>query len=180
MKIISGYLKGRNIKGYNIIGTRPTMSRIKESVFGIIQNNVKDSIVLDLFCGSGQLGIEAISNGSKLCYFVDNNKEIIDILKDNINKLDIINKSEIIVNDYEVSLLKFSKQNIKFNLIFSDAPYKSKVNEKILELIDKYDLLLDNGLLVLEHQEILKETNISLKLIKNKKYGDKFINIYQK
>ena len=77
MKIISGTLKGRNIKGYNLEGTRPTMDRVKESLFAIIQNKIKDSIVLDLFSGSGNLGIEAISNGAKLCYFNDMNRECI-------------------------------------------------------------------------------------------------------
>ena len=77
MRVISGSLKGRNIKGFNIEGTRPTMDRVKMSVFGSIQNYIKDSIVLDLFAGSGNLGIEAISNGCKYCYFIDNNKNAI-------------------------------------------------------------------------------------------------------
>ena len=71
MKVISGILKGRNIKGYNIEGTRPTMDRVKESLFASINSYIKNSIVLDLFAGSGNLGIEAISNGANLCYFVD-------------------------------------------------------------------------------------------------------------
>ena len=74
MKIISGTLKGRIIGNYNIEGTRPTMDRIKESVFAIIQNNLKDAIFLDLFSGTGNIGIEAISNGVSMCYFVDSNK----------------------------------------------------------------------------------------------------------
>ena len=84
MKVISGILKGRNIKGYDIEGTRPTMDRVKESIFSTIQNEIKDSIVLDLFCGSGNLGIEAISNGCKLCYFIDNNPNLPIILLFNI------------------------------------------------------------------------------------------------
>ena len=74
MKVISGLYKGRKIDGYDIDGTRPTMDRVKESIFGSIQNYVPDSIILDLFAGSGNLGIEAISNGAKYGYFVDNNK----------------------------------------------------------------------------------------------------------
>ena len=75
MKVISGTLKGRKILGYDIEGTRPTMDRVKESLFATIQEYLKDSIVLDLFAGSGNLGIEAISNGSSHCYFIDNNIE---------------------------------------------------------------------------------------------------------
>ena len=77
MKVISGILKGRNIKGYDIDGTRPTMDRVKESLFASIQDYISGSIVLDLFAGSGNLGIEAISNGSSKCYFVDNNRNCI-------------------------------------------------------------------------------------------------------
>ena len=73
LRIISGKYKGRVLKGFSIDGTRPTMDRVKESLFATIQNNLKDSVCLDLFCGSGNIGIEAISNGSSLCYFVDNN-----------------------------------------------------------------------------------------------------------
>ena len=87
MRIISGKYKGKILKGDNIEGTRPTMDRVKESLFGIIQNNINKSICLDLFAGSGSLGIEALSNGAKTCYFVDKNKIVIDVL--NINTLKI-------------------------------------------------------------------------------------------
>ena len=69
MKVISGFLRGREIKGYTIDGTRPTMDRVKESMFAIIQDYIKDSVCLDLFAGTGNLGIEAISNGAKKVYF---------------------------------------------------------------------------------------------------------------
>ena len=84
MKIISGKYKGKKIKGYDIEGTRPTMDRVKESIFGIIQGYVKDSVVLDLFAGSGSLGLEAISNGAKKLVLIDNNKKVCDVLKENI------------------------------------------------------------------------------------------------
>ena len=87
MRVISGFLKGRIIKGININGTRPTMDRVKESLFAIIQNNIKNSICLDLFAGSGSLGIEAISNGAQMSYFVDNSKIAIKTINENINNL---------------------------------------------------------------------------------------------
>ena len=89
MKVISGFLRGREIKGYTIDGTRPTMDRVKESMFASIQEYINDSLVLDLFSGSGNLGIEAISMGAKKCYFVDNGREILNILRKNINNLNI-------------------------------------------------------------------------------------------
>ena len=110
MRVISGYLKGRNIDGYDTIGTRPTMNRVKESMFASIQEYINDSLVLDLFSGSGSLGIEAISMGAKKCYFVDNGREILNILRKNINNLNIEKKSTIINRDYREALLYFKNK----------------------------------------------------------------------
>lgn len=180
MKVISGILKGRNIEGYNIDGTRPTMDRIKESLFATIQDNVKDSIVLDLFAGSGQLGIEAISNGAKLCYFIDNNKEVIKILNKNISNLNIKSNSKVLLSDWKKSLNEFSNQNLKFDLIFVDPPYDYNVYEKILEKVSTLNLLNENGLIILEHSNLkLKDSYNNLALYKEKKYGNKSVNIYK-
>ena len=168
--------KEKNYLAYNIIGTRPTMNRVKESMFASIQNYIDNSIVLDLFCGTGSLGIEALSMGASRCYFVDNNKDILRYLNKNIN-----NKSMIISKDYRDSLLYFKNNNIKFNIVLVDAPYKMKVMEEIIELVTKYDLLLDNGILVLEYSfDKLKDKYSNLELIRSKKYGDKYVNIYRK
>ena len=86
MKVISGTLKGRNIEGYNIDGTRPTMDRVKESLFAMLGQTIIDSVCLDLFAGSGNLGLEAISNGASEVYFVDHNKIAIETIKKNMNK----------------------------------------------------------------------------------------------
>lgn len=180
MRIISGFLKGRNIKGYDIEGTRPTMDRVKESVFGSIQNNLKDSICLDLFCGSGNLGIEAISNGAKLCYFVDNNINAIKVVNENIKKLDIKNYTKVLNYDYKKSLKYFNELNIKFDLIFVDPPYDYHVIEKVINYVNEYNLLNDNGLLILEFErEKLNEIYGNLNLIKQKKYSWKYVYIYK-
>lgn len=180
MRVISGFLKGRNIKGYDIDGTRPTMDRVKESMFATIQNNLKDSVCLDLFCGSGNLGIEAISNGSKLCYFIDNNIKAIKVVEENIKNLDIRKNVKILNYDYKKSLKYFNENNIKFDLIFVDPPYDYHVIEKVIRYVDEYDLLNDNGLLILEFEnEKLEEEYGKLKLIKSKKYSWKYVYIYK-
>lgn len=181
MRVISGTLKGRNILGHNIDGTRPTMDRVKESVFGTIQSYVSNSIVLDLFAGSGNLGIEAISNGAKYCYFVDNNIEAIKVIRKNINTFNIEDKSTILHNDYNKSLDYFHNSNIKFDIIFVDPPYKYEIIDKVINKVLDYDLLNENGIIVLEFQnDKLNDRYKDLKLIKNKKYGEKYIYIYQK
>lgn len=181
MRVISGYLKGRKLEGYNVETTRPTMDRVKESMFASIQDDVEEGVVLDLFCGTGSLGIEAISMNASKCYFVDNNREIINYLNKNLDNLNIKNKSIVLKKDYREALLYFKNNNIKFNIIVVDAPYKMEVMEEVINLVDNYDLLLYNGVLVMEYSyDKLKEKYSGLKLVKNKRYGEKFVSIYRK
>ena len=173
--------KEKNYLAYNTIDTRPTMNSVKESMFASIQNYIDNSIVLDLFCGTGSLGIEALSMGASRCYFVDNNKDILRYLNKNINNLGINSKSIIVSKDYRDSLLYFKNNNIKFNIVLVDAPYKMEVMEEVIELVTKYDLLLDNGILLLEYSfDKLKDKYNNLELLKSKKYSDKYVNIYLK
>jgi len=181
MRVISGYLKGRNIDGYVVETTRPTMARVKESMFASIQNNINNSVVLDLFCGSGSLGIEAISMGASKCYFVDNNRNILNYLEKNISNLNIKDKSVVISKDYKEALLYLKNNKIKFNVILVDAPYKMEVMEEVINFVTSYDLLVDDGLLVLEYSfDMLDESYGNLKIVKCKKYSDKFVSIYRK
>lgn len=181
MRVISGKLKGRVLKGYNIEGTRPTMDRVKESLFASIQDYLDKSIVLDLFAGSGNLGIEAISNGASKCYFVDNNYECIKVINDNIKDFKIDNDCIVLNKDCKVALNYFKDMNIKFDIIFIDPPYKYVINNDLLNMIINNDILNDNGIIIFEYQsdEVLENNNY-FKLLKNKKYGDKYISIYQK
>jgi len=181
MRVISGKYKGLEIKGHDILGTRPTMDRVKESLFANIQQNVKNSICLDLFAGSGALGIEALSMGAKSCYFVDNNPKAIKTVEENIKNLNIKRNTKLLNYDYKKSLKYFNETNTKFDLIFVDPPYDYHVIEKIIKYVDEYNLLNDNGLLILEFEkETLLEKYNNLTLIKSKKYSWKYVYIYKK
>lgn len=180
MRVISGYLKGQKLKGYQLTKTRPTISRIKEAIMAIINYQLKNAYVLDLFAGSGAYGIEAISNGAQQVYFVDNNKEAIITIKNNLKKLGILEKSVVLLKDYQVALSYFKQQQIKFNLIFLDPPYQSNNLITIIELMLNYNLLFPGGYFVCESKgELLNYENKQLQLIKTKKYGSKIVNIYQ-
>ena len=176
MRIISGKYKGKNLIGFDIEGTRPTMDRVKESLFAMIQNKINNSTILDLFAGSGSLGIEAISNGAKTVYFVDNNIELINIIKNNTKSMkdDII----IIKNDYQNALLDFKNKNIKLDIIFLDPPYKLNLINNCLNKILEYNLLNSDGIIVCEYENEIIE-NSKLNLIKEKKYGSKNIKIFK-
>lgn len=176
MRVISGKYKGKNLIGFDIDGTRPTMDRIKESLFGMIQNNIRDSVVLDLFAGSGSLGIEAISNGASECYFIDNNIELINIIKKNTK--DMNEKIHIIKSDYRNALELLKNSNIKFDVIFLDPPYKMNLINDCLDKIIKNGLLNKDGIIVCEYEKESINNEI-LTIIKDKKYGSKNIRIYK-
>ena len=176
MRVISGKYKGKILKGFNIDGTRPTMDRVKESLFGIIQSKIKDSVVLDLFAGSGSLGIEALSNGSSECYFVDNNIEPINILKQNIR--DIKETTHVMKSDYKIALELFKNSNIRFDIIFLDPPYKFNLINDCLNKIVEYNLLNTNGIVVCEYETEFVDNDV-LELLKEKKYGSKKIKIFK-
>jgi len=175
VRVISGKYKGKNLIGFNIDGTRPTMDRVKESLFGIIQNYIKDSAVLDLFAGSGSLGIEALSNGASSCYFFDNNIELINIIKKNTIG---INGAHIMKSDYRNSLEMLKNSNMKFDIIFLDPPYKLNLINDCLEKINNYNLLNKDGIIVCEYENETIDTEY-FELIKEKKYGSKNIKIYK-
>lgn len=173
MRIISGKYKGKKIDGYNIKGTRPTMGRVKESLFAMLNPYLDGSTCLDLFAGSGSLGLEAVSNGAKELILVDNNSIVIKTLKQNIQNMkeDIT----IIKEDYESYLKKCHK---KFDIIFLDPPYDKNLISKAIELIIKYNLLNDGGLLVCEYEN--ENIICPYNLIKNRSYGGKNIKVFQK
>ena len=175
MRIISGKYKRKQLKGFNIVGTRPTMDRVKESMFAMIQNQITNSICLDLFAGSGALGIEAISMGAKECYFVDNNKEAIKVINDNLKG--IKEKTFVLNKDYKTTLKYFKTKQITFDLIILDPPYQTQDILSIIKQIDKYNLLKEDGLIIVE-------TTLELidyyPCVKTKKIGDKLIKIYKK
>lgn len=177
MRIISGKYKGLTLLGESISGTRPTMDRVKESMFGTIQNSLKNSVCLDLFAGSGSLGLEAISNGAKKVYFVDNNKLAIDTIKKNILKNKITEEIHLLNMDYNASLKKFKNENTKFDIIFLDPPYDYLIIHKIIKLVKKYDLLNKDGIIVCEYEKDILSIE-EYKLFREKKIASKKVNYY--
>ena len=178
MKIISGKYKGRNLEGHNLDGTRPTMERVKESLFAIIQNHLDNAIVLDLFSGSGNLGIEALSEGASFAYLVDFNKKAAITIKNNLNNIGI-KEAEVINLDYKKAL-NYLKDK-KIDLIFLDPPYKTDFIEQSIKLIDEYNMLNEDGLIICENDSLDKIVYPdNYEVVKDRKYGDKWVVILKK
>ena len=178
MRVISGLYKGRILDGFDIEGTRPTQDRVKESLFGSIQDYLEDSIVLDLFAGSGNLGIEALSNYAKECYFVDNNKIAINTINSNLNKIGI--RSNVLNKDFKEALNYFKDNNIKFDIVFLDPPYKDDYIDYTIDFLLNNKLLNDKAIIVSEFESNIKTDYEELKIKKEKKFGYKKIVIFKK
>ena len=179
MRIIQGKYKGYTIEGFRLKGTRPTMERVKESLFAILQPYLDESICLDLFAGSGNLGIEALSMGAKEVCFVDFDKDSFSTIQKNLKKLKL--HQEVYCMDFQ-TFLKKNPFHKKYHIVFLDPPYQSNYIEIVLSILQKNDLLEEKGMVVCESDsldKILFDHTYYLSL-KQKKYGDKYIEILQK
>lgn len=178
MRIISGKYKGKVLEGFNIDGTRPTMDRVKESMFAMIQNHMQDAICLDLFAGSGNLGLEALSEGAKKCFFVDYNPIAIRTIRKNGEVCKALNDMEIVHKSYQEALLFFRREQLKFDLVFLDPPYQENLISTVFTMLKEFDLLKKDALIVCEFEhENLSDSTFSL--WKERKYGSKKVFIYR-
>ena len=156
MRIISGKYRGRVLMSPQGSDIRPSTDRIKENIFNILQKYNTDGIILDLFAGSGALGIEALSRGASRVIFVDTSKESTTLVKANLDKIKAdLQAYEIFCTDYTIALKKL--QGTQFDIILIDPPYNSVYAQKAIELISQHDLLRDGGVIVVERakEEVL-------------------------
>ena len=177
MRIISGVYRGKKILQPLDKATRPLKDLTKESIFNIIKHSNKFKIdleksnILDLFSGVGSFGLECISRGVKFVTFVENYKEVLPILKKNLNNLKSNNNYKIIEKDI-LNDLNFNYLNQKFDIIFLDPPYKDKKLMMILNKIIESKILSTNGVIIIHrHKKELDEYPKNLEIIEEKKYG---------
>lgn len=177
MQIITGKYRARKLIGVEGDTTRPTLARVKESIFNLIQWEIDGSVVLDLFAGSGAFGAECISRNAKKVYFVDREQKAINAIK--VNTRNMKEDFEIIKSDFANALIEFSKKNIKFDLIYLDPPYKSDFAVSALEMIRNLKLLNSDGTIVVEHEyeNDLQNLNNYYIIERSKKYGIAYVDI---
>ena len=172
MRIISGSARGTKLYSPKNDKIRPTADKIKESIFNILQPITPDAVVLDLFAGSGGIGLEFASRGAKKVYYVDNSRESIDLIKKNIAKCKFEEQSVVMNLDFEAALSVMKKNDLRFDYIFIDPPYASFKNMQLIDRIFDGKLMSDRGVIVLEVEKdespAFKNIGIS---IKEKIYG---------
>ncbi len=180
--MISGNAKGVKLKTLKGMDTRPTSDKVKGSIFNILAPYVEDSKVLDLFSGTGNLGIEAVSRGASFAYLIEKNRKCHDTIMENINKTKLKYKIKLIIADVYSALKSFNKKEEKFDLIFMDPPYLKGFILPCLESIDDLDLLNIDGIIVVEHdiKDIIPSTVGNIVKFKEKKYGTTMVSFYCK
>lgn len=173
MRIISG--KARGTKLYTLEGTntRPTLDRVKESIFNIIQNKIQGAKILDLFAGSGAIGLECLSRGAEKAILCDQSKQAIEIIKKNIEKTHMEEKTKIYNTDFETCLEKV--QGEQFDIIYIDPPYETNYIKKSLEKIIELGIAKKESIIIAEtddEKRILKEIEkTEIKIVDKRKYG---------
>ena len=173
MRIISGKARGTKLYTLDGTATRPTLDRVKESLFNIIQNDLEDSTVLDLFSGSGALGLEFLSRGAKRAVLCDSSKDAIKIIKQNVQKTHFEEKVE--VYNMEFTKLVERLQNQKFDIIYIDPPYATDFIKISLEKIIEYELVNENTKIIVETDDETRILNqiekMDVEITDKRKYG---------
>lgn len=175
MRIIAGEAKGRKLIAPKNQDVRPTGDRVKESIFNMISPYINGAVVIDIFAGTGNLGLEAISRGAEKVYFVDNSLSSLDVVKKNISITGFSKQSTVIKSHYERALKDIPQ---KADLFFIDPPYNKGYVMDCVRCISLHEKISDGGVLVIEHnnEEVPDEFD-GFSLIKRKRYGITTISI---
>jgi len=182
LRIIAGQAKGRKLNSLKGRKTRPTSDRVKEALFSMLSSIVVNKEILDLFAGTGNLGLEALSRGAFKATFVDKDKSALNLLKSNIKLLEFEERAEIYLADAFKALKMFGKAKKKFDIVFIDPPYGENLYERIIISLLCDKVLNKESIVVIEHlsQLHLREKYNGLSIAKSRRYGNTCITIYTK
>lgn len=178
MRIITGKAKGLKLFTPKEDNVRPTADRVKESVFNIIGTKTRDAIILDLFAGTGNLGLEAWSRGAKKVVFVDESRNSILLTCKNIEKVGAEDMVEVIKNDALTALKDLARKGMKFDFIFIDPPYNKGLVKKIIQQVIECQSLVQGGYLVIEHtmhEKIDYGLEPHLEEVRRERYGETIV-----
>ncbi|AZU61406.1 16S rRNA (guanine(966)-N(2))-methyltransferase RsmD [Neobacillus mesonae] len=180
MRVVSGICKGRPLKAVPGNTTRPTTDKVKEAIFNMIGPYFDGGIGLDLFAGSGGLGLEALSRGLEKVIFIDRDPKAIQIIYENIKACRLEDQTEVFRNDADRAVKALVKRGIGFDYIFMDPPYKKQHLISLMEKMDDQNMINDNGIVVCEHSFDVKlpHTVGRLGQIKYEQYGIIAVTIY--
>ena len=178
MRIISGTSKGRKLATPRSQSLRPTSDRVKESIFNILRVEMEGKVVLDLFAGTGNLGIEALSRGAKKAIFVEKGRQAIRLIQRNLTPLGLEERSEIVLKDANQAIGILKQRGESFDLILMDPPYEKGLIQKTLIKLSSHPIYHKDSILVIEHnrREPLPDTAARWNLIRQRRIGDTIIS----
>lgn len=182
-RVLSGTARGTHLKSPNGILTRPTSDRAKEAIFNIIASGIEGSYFLDLFAGTGQMGIESLSRGGEKAVFIDVSKDSINLITTNLEKTKLTDKALVLKGDYTVALKRILIEK-PFDYIYIDPPYTEsmKIFKKVVATLIEQKLVKESSVIILEHdfKSIPGDFVMNLKLKRSCKYGSTVISFYER
>ena len=179
MRVITGTARGRKLREPEGMASRPTTDNVKESMFNLIQFDIEGRRVLDLFAGTGQLGIEALSRGAREAVFVDARRDACQVVRENLAKTRLAERAQVVQMDY-LSYLGAGRG--RFDLVFLDPPYAEVFLENALKRISEIDILTDGGIIICERpvEKALADDFPGLAHWRDYKYGKTAVTIFRK
>jgi len=180
LRVITGSAKGAKLKTLPGLETRPTADMVKQGIFNIVQFSVEGRKVLDLFAGSGQLGIEALSRGAASAVLVDNSPEAVKIIEENLKHTKTDRNATVLRADYKAYLRSAPKRY--FNLVFLDPPYREGYLERVLSFLDSFDIVAEHGIIICESsaEEKMPASVGSFSADRSYRYGHTAVTVYKK
>lgn len=178
MRVITGTARGVHLETLEGMETRPTGEKVKEAIFSMLQFEIEGRRVLDIFSGSGQLALEALSRGAESAVMIDASKDAAAIIRKNTVKTKMLHNTKVVVSDYKTALKSLEGQ--KFQLIFADPPYAAKLVGDTVERVLRSGLLSDGGVMVCESEDAVPYEAAGLIIRKHNKYGRTYITVYEK
>jgi 16S rRNA (guanine966-N2)-methyltransferase len=182
MKIGSGEMSGRRLHAPRGDRTRPTSGRLRKSLFDVLSSRLSEARVLDLYAGSGSLGLEALSRGAASSTFVERGRPACEAIRRNVEELRLGDRVEILAKDVWSALSKLDHREERFDVVFADPPYRSAEPDKLLALLGGKDLVRPGGLVALEHhhKRELRERYGSLVRLRLLKAGESTLTLYER
>ncbi len=182
LRVVAGSAKGLKLQTLEGAGTRPTTDRVKENLFNILAPYIENSKVLDLFAGSGSLGIEALSRGAESAVFSDQNEKCIQIIEKNLEHTKMIEKARVFLGEAALILKKLSQHGQKFDIIFLDPPYKKGIIPQILQHLEEYGVLDEKFIIIAETdiEDELPESTGCMVISKIQVYGSTKLTFYKR
>lgn len=179
MRIITGKARGVRLDTLEGLATRPTAEKVKEAIFSMIQFDIEGRRVLDVFAGSGQMALEALSRGAKDAVLIDASKEAAEIIRKNALKTKLFPNVKIMVSDYKTALRQLAGRE-KFDIVFCDAPYAAKLTGDAIARLLEADVLNEGATVICESDDEKTFETDGFTLIKQNHYGKAYVSVYKK